>query len=79
MENGLIPNPQPMEDPPLSMDNVDRYKRSDCKYYSRCLDHAAKSGWNQFHCQSCKAFELDPEADAAYLTLLARMQKSDAP
>jgi hypothetical protein len=65
-----------MEDPPLTMDNVERYKRSDCKYYSLCLDHAAKSGWNQFHCQGCKNFELDPDADEKYRTMITRMQST---
>jgi hypothetical protein len=64
-----------MEDPPLTLDNVERYKKSDCKYYEQCLDHAAKSGWNQFHCRRCKVYELDPEADEAYLTMLTRMSK----
>ena len=62
-----------MEDPPLTLDNVERYKNSDCKHYEVCLDHAAKQGWNQFHCRSCKAYEADPEADEAYRNLLSRM------
>jgi hypothetical protein len=68
-----------MEDPPLSLENVDRYKRSDCKYYERCLDHAAKSGWNQFHCNGCETYELDPEADEQYRLLVSRMQKHTDP
>jgi hypothetical protein len=41
----------------LSPRSVVKFKRTDCAFYSECMDQAARKGWRQFHCNSCKAFE----------------------
>jgi hypothetical protein len=38
---------------------VDKYKRVDCAYYTRCLDVAAAGNWVQFSCNRCKAYTPD--------------------
>jgi hypothetical protein len=48
-------NPQPL-DMTLMVDNVDAYKRSDCRFYKQCLNVACRESWAQFHCNDCQAF-----------------------
>jgi len=52
-------NPQPLLDHAdhLTIDNVGRYKRSECRYYVRCVDVAVRENWPQFTCNACLAFE----------------------
>lgn len=55
-------NPQEL-DVLLSIDNVDDFKRYDCRTYIKCLDVAADAGWDQFHCNDCGAYEPLPKDD----------------
>lgn len=55
----IIPAPRgnPCElDLMLTSESVDNYKRSDCRTYLKCLDMAADEGWQQFHCNNCRAY-----------------------
>jgi hypothetical protein len=58
----------------LSINNVDYYKRSDCRNYEPCLNAAIRSGWTQFHCRACRAFEraAPSSEELKWLTRLAR-------
>lgn len=73
-EKGVAANPELLEEPQLSLENLDFWKKSDCRFYVRCLDHAAKRGWIQFHCRSCKIYEIDEEADKDFRDLAAKMR-----
>lgn len=55
----IIPAPHrnPLElDLALTSESVDNWKRSDCRFYLKCLDFAAEESWQQFHCNDCKAY-----------------------
>lgn len=69
----MSPNPQKL-DRDLSVDSVEDFKRIDCRRYLRCLDVAAGSGWQQFHCNSCTDYdpETKVEREAAFV-LMSRM------
>lgn len=55
------PNPQSLVlDEELSDEDVLDFKRPDCKHYLTCLCRAVDEGWQQFHCQSCRAFVYRP-------------------
>jgi hypothetical protein len=56
----------------LTIEIVDHYKRSDCGYYERCLDQAAASGWQQFHCKNCNAY-VERTEDRSDLILARRL------
>lgn len=46
--------PNPTEHPQIhSVARVARHRRLDCRYYSRCVDVAARSGWPWFTCAAC--------------------------
>lgn len=44
----------------LTSDNIDQYKKPDCKYYEDCLDEAIRKDWIQFQCCHCNAYERNP-------------------
>jgi hypothetical protein len=71
MSDAPTRNPTPL-DLMLSIESVDTYKRSNCRFYERCLDFAAQRGWQQFHCNHCQAF-LKIEDDHADLILARRL------
>lgn len=33
------------------------YKKYQCRFYNACLDHAVNADWEQFGCDSCRAFQ----------------------
>ena len=74
---GIKAKPKALEDPPMTLENVDRYKKSDCMFYETCLDHAAKSGWDQFHCRRCKIYEENPDVDVQFGNLISKLGKRD--
>jgi hypothetical protein len=53
----VLHNPQRLDAANLTPENVDEYKRSDCRFYKQCLSAAARANWAQFHCNDCRAFE----------------------
>jgi uncharacterized protein (DUF736 family) len=67
------PNPQEL-DLMLTIDAIDEYKRYDCRVYAKCLDVAADASWDQFHCNSCKAYVALPIDDPSR-RLFARLGK----
>jgi hypothetical protein len=67
------PDPQEL-DLMLTIDGVDMYKRYDCRVYTQCLDTAANAGWDQFHCNNCKAYVALPKDDPSR-RLFARLGK----
>lgn len=76
-EHGKKAKPVVLEDPPLTLDNVDHYKHSDCRFYDTCLDHAAKSGWEQFSCRSCGVYESNPDIDVKFTEIISRLDRED--
>lgn len=62
-------NPRPT-DICLTIETVDLYKRSDCRFYIKCLNQASIAGWQQFHCNDCPAYEPLPEETRQNKTLL---------
>lgn len=62
-----------LDEPQLTLDNVERYKKSDCRYYDQCLDHAAKSGWDQFQCGACNIYENNPETNAKFAEFIVKI------
>lgn len=65
--------PVTLDEPPLNLDNVERYKKSDCLHYSKCLDYAAKSGWDQFQCNSCNIYERNPDVDVTFSEFITKL------
>lgn len=59
----------------LSVDNIDRHKRYNCRSYVACLHDAARANWPQFHCRACRVFvPIDPDDPTnAALARLARV------
>lgn len=76
-EDGVVALPVVLDDPILSIDIVDDYKRSDCGYYKDCLAHTSKSGWEQFHCNQCVIYERDPEIDEDFAELAALLNREE--
>lgn len=72
-DHGKRGKPVLLEDTQLTLDNVERYKHSDCRYYDQCLDHAAKSGWDQFQCGACNIYENNPEADVKFSEFMNKL------
>lgn len=72
-DHGKRCKPVPLEDTQLTLDNVERYKHSDCRYYAPCLDHAAKSGWDQFQCGACNIYENNPEVDVKFSEFMNKL------
>ena len=64
-EAGISAKPVPLDDSliVLTIDNVDDFKKSNCRYYERCMNHAAKKGWSQFQCRVCKIYVKDNNID----------------
>lgn len=57
----------------LSLDEVEQYKRgANCRRYVACLTVAVQSGWLQFTCSECSAYEQRPDDDRER-ALLARL------
>lgn len=57
-DSELVGLPNPVElDADLTIDDVDHYKKPNCKFYLDCMNKAADLGWFQFDCNSCTAFE----------------------
>lgn len=48
------PNPVLCQD--LDLDNVEEFKRLDCRRYENCLTIAANKNFAQFTCNECKAY-----------------------
>lgn len=40
----------------MTVDNVDTYRKLDCKIYDRCLDVAVVQQWGSFACEACTAY-----------------------
>lgn len=76
-DNGIVALPIALDDPILTIDIVDDYKRSDCRFYKDCLTHTAKSGWEQFHCNQCTIYEKNPEIDDEFAELAALLNRED--
>lgn len=74
---GKKAKPIALDDPPLTIDNVDDFKRSDCRFYAGCLDNVAKSGWDQFHCNGCPIYECNPHIDIEFQEIVARMTRRE--
>lgn len=68
-EEGPARNPRSV-DICLTIETVDLYKKSDCRFYVKCLDVASIAGWQQFHCNDCKAYVPLPEETRQNKTLL---------
>ena len=69
------PNPLPMtveRADRVTLDNVERFKNWDCKFYEKCLYYAAKNNWPQWHCLRCQAFE-EAEPDDLERATFARI------
>jgi hypothetical protein len=66
-------NPQPMADIEIPVEEIDSWKKSDCKRYEQCLDHAAKAGWEQFNCRACHIYEYDPDVKQMFADLLGKL------
>ena len=64
--SAALPNPQELPDLALTIDGVEEYKRYDCRTYTTCLDVAADAGWQQFHCNDCKAYVPIPKDDPGH-------------
>lgn len=66
-------------EPPITIDidNVDEYKNSDCRFYAGCLDHAAKSGWDQFTCRICNIYESNPDIDEEFEEIISRLKRME--
>ncbi len=71
----MAARPMPLDDSQLNLtiDNIDEYKKSDCRFYENCMNHAAKKGWSQFHCNTCKIFEKDDNIDEHMRLALGRL------
>ena len=70
---GKKAKPITLDEPQLNLDNVERYKKSDCRYYDKCLDHAAKSGWDQFQCNACSIYENNPNVDVKFSEFMVKL------
>ena len=71
----MAARPMPLDDSQLNLtiDNIDEYKKSDCRFYEKCMNHAAKKGWSQFHCNTCKIYEKDDNIDEHMRLALGRL------
>lgn len=45
---------RPTKSPPMTVEQVDQLKRTDCRRYQKCLDHACGEGWEGFSCTACR-------------------------
>lgn len=76
-EEGVKANPTSTDEPIATVEEVEGLKFSDCRYYDGCLTHAAKSGWEQFHCKNCKIYEWNPDIDEEFAELLTKLVRHE--
>lgn len=68
------PNPIAFQDL-ITPDNVEQYKKTNCRRYLHCMNIASRQSWQQFACIAC---ELNEEAvfSAAEIQTAARLGKA---
>lgn len=69
-------NPQPINEQmadSLTLETVAEIKRSDCSFYSSCLDVAVSGDWANFSCKSCTAYQMIDQDQRKHDNLMLRV------
>ena len=53
----------------LALEEVEEYKRIDCKHYDDCLMIAAQAEWNQYTCNECSAYQVSDARPVNFVAL----------